>query len=251
MFSFERKQKILNILEKKKFIAVEDLGKMIYCSPATVRRDLSELATEGLIRRIRGGAAYIEEKSVDLPYSFRNVIEKDKKKYIAKLALDFISNDMTLFIDSSTTALQIVPHLKEYNGLKILTNGTVTAQLLSENTNALVTCVGGKVHPNNSSINGAIACDFISNFQADLALLSAKSLSKFGTMEFSEDEAMVRKAYQKYAKQTILLIDSTKFEISCFYQSLPFEKINYIISDQALPKELQKIADKNKIECLY
>ncbi|RBP42249.1 DeoR/GlpR family DNA-binding transcription regulator [Garciella nitratireducens] len=251
MLPFDRKQKILDILKKRKNISVEELVKILYCSPATIRRDLMQLSEEGLIRRIRGGATYIEKKSVDLPYHFRNIIEQDKKKHIAELALDFIANDMTLFMDSSTTVLQLVPYLKDYSGLKILTNGTITAQLLSENLHIQVTCVGGRVHPRNSSINGAIAYRFISNFHAELALLSAKSLSKFGAMEFSEEEAIVRKAYQEHAKQTLLLIDSTKFEISCFHQSLPFEKIDYILSDQPLPKDLQNIAEKKDVECIY
>lgn len=251
MLPDQRKQKILDILKDKKHISVQELEKMIYCSPATIRRDFTELAKEGLIRRIRGGATYIGKQSIDLPYHFRNINERDKKKQIAELAINFISNDMSLFIDSSTTALQMVPYLKSYRGLKILTNGVITAHLLSESTDAQVTCVGGRVHPNNSSINGAIAYEFISKFHADLAFLSGKSLSNLGAMEFSEEEAMVRIAYQKNASKTILLIDSTKVGISCFYQSLPFTKIDYIISDLALPKELQAIADNHKVEYLY
>ena len=71
MLPFERKQKILDLLKTKKSLSVEGLTKLLYSSPATIRRDLAELSQEGLIRRIRGGATYIENKSVDLPYDFR------------------------------------------------------------------------------------------------------------------------------------------------------------------------------------
>ncbi|MBF7097368.1 DeoR/GlpR family DNA-binding transcription regulator [Alkalibacter mobilis] len=251
MLPFERKQKIIEILKSKKNMSVEDLSEYLFSSPATIRRDLTELSEEGLIRRIRGGAAYIDKKAVDLPYDFRKVSESDKKKHIAKLALDFISHDMTLFMDSSTTVIQMIPFLKEFRGLKILTNGTLTAHLLSQNTDAEITCVGGKVHSRSSSVNGAVACDFISSYYADLALLSAKSLTEFGAMEFTEDEAMVRKTYVKHSKEVVLLVDSTKFEVSSFYLSIPFSDIDTIISDAPLTPLLQKKIYELEMDFIY
>ena len=250
MLPFERKQKILDLLKTKKSLSVEGLTKLLYSSPA-IRRDLAELSQEGLIRRIRGGATYIENKSVDLPYDFRKVSESEKKKYIAKIALDFVYHDMTLFMDSSTTVLQMVPFLKEYKGLKILTNGTITAQQLSQYTNAEVTCVGGRVHPKSSSINGAVASDFITHYRADLALMSGKSLCESGAMEYTEEEAIVRRAYVKYAKEKVVLIDSTKFGGSCFYQSIPFSHMDYLISDGPISPSIREQVDRYNVEFIY
>lgn len=250
MIEFDRKKQILALLQQKKALKVDQLAQVLHTSPATVRRDLQQLSQEGLLRRIRGGAAFLESNMADLPFDFRKVHASEKKRAIAKLASDFLGDDQRIFMDSSTTVLPMIPYLKEYKGLHVLTNGILTAHLISQNTDAQVTMVGGHVHKKSSSINGATAASFIGGYRADVAFMSAKSLTPQGAMEFTEEEAAVRQAYITRAKEKVLLIDSTKFENSCFYLSIAMEELDYILTDEPLPDPIRESALQQGVECI-
>lgn len=250
MIAFDRKKQILALLQQKKALKVDQLAKALHTSPATVRRDLHQLSQEGLLRRIRGGAAFLESNMADLPFDFRKVHSSEKKRDIAKRAADFLENDQRIFIDSSTTVLPLIPYLKEFKGLHVLTNGILTAHLISQNTDAHVTMVGGHVHKKSSSINGATAATFVSGYRADIAFMSAKSLTPQGAMEFTEEEAAIRKAFVSGAKEKVLLLDSTKFTNSCFFLSISMDELDCILTDEPLPEDIRKSALRNGVECI-
>ena len=250
MIAFDRKQQILELLQKKKTLKVDVLARLLHSSPATIRRDLQQLSEEGLIRRVRGGASYKEDRATDFPLDFRKVHEGEKKRKIAELAADFLQNDQLLFMDSSTTVMAMIPYFKGYRGIHVLTNGLLAAHLLSQNTNVHVTIVGGHVHDKSSSVNGYTAAAFISNYRADVAFLSGKSLNSDGAMEITEEEAAVRRSFIKQAKEKVLLIDSTKFDISCFFQSIKMNELDYILSDKQLPESIGNSAEIHGVESI-
>ena len=77
----ERKQEILSITSERTYISVEELAKLVYASPATIRRDLADLANAGLIKRVRGGASVLAPNTGEVSTLIRrktNVLEKKK-----------------------------------------------------------------------------------------------------------------------------------------------------------------------------
>lgn len=101
---------------------------------------------------------------------------------------------MVLFLDSSTTSLHLVRNLARFDGLQIITNGIVTAAMLSEYTTAKVSVLGGAIVPKRATINGSKAYNDALSYYADLAIMSCRGLDfSQGVTETHEGEAMVKK----------------------------------------------------------
>lgn len=138
-----RQQEIVNYLKNNQFARVTDLIELVNYSEATIKRDLVCLEKSGLIRRVRGGAMLVDNRKIDVPYLMKitKLEEETEKRKIADTASSLIRDDMVLFLDSSTTSLHLVRNLARFDGLQIITNGIVTAAMLSEYTTAKV-CIG-------------------------------------------------------------------------------------------------------------
>lgn len=144
-----RQQEIVNYLKNNQFARVTDLIELVNYSEATIKRDLVFLEKSGLIRRVRGGAMLIDNRKIDVPYLMKitKLEEETEKRKIADTASSLIRDDMVLFLDSSTTSLHLVRNLARFDGLQIITNGIVTAAMLSEYTTAKVSVLGGAIVP--------------------------------------------------------------------------------------------------------
>lgn len=252
MLPFDRREEIIDYLKKQKSASIEDLSKTLFISPSTIRRDLTILQKEGFVRRTRGGAILIEKTLVELPFTLRNSDNHDKKSYISDLAMAYIKDDDTIFLDSGTTVMYMAKKLKTFHNLKVITNNPLTAQYLSENTDIDTFCVGGHLFQKSSSIQGPAACKFISQFHADIAFLSCRGLSSdFGPSDFTEEAAEIKYHFSKHATKTILLIDSSKFQKTYVHSSLELSMIDAVVSDALMPEELEATLLQHNIEIVY
>ena len=102
---------IFDILCEKKRVSVSELSKLLYVCEMTVRRDLSEMEKQGLIKRYRGGAIYSE--GTELPISIRMYLSEDEKRILAKKAEIYLADNTIVYIDGSSTCHYIIPHIKK------------------------------------------------------------------------------------------------------------------------------------------
>lgn len=247
-----REQELLKIIEEKKYVSIANLSQTMYVSESTIRRDIASLEGKKLVRKTRGGVLAINDQSIEWPLIFKNQINSEKKKHIADLAVDFIGEGQTIFIDSSSTNLFLARKIKKLKSIIVITNGIKTADFLSDETNLEVYSTGGKVYSKRSSLNGARACTYLSKCYVDLAFLTCRGLSaNMGATDFSEEEAMVKMTIQQNAKCVILTADSSKFDKIFSHQSIPFENIDVIISDTDLPESIKKKVKNYDIEIVY
>lgn len=247
-----RRNELLNILQKNQYMTIDQLATFLHISIPTVRRDLLQLEQEGLIKRNRGGASFISETSLQWPFAFRNRSNITAKTYIAELAAAYIKNGDSLFLDSSSTCYCLAQQLKEFHEIRVLTNAIPTLQLLGNTTGITADCVCGTYHTKRASIYGYDACDYIARHHAKLCFISCQSLSiEFGAMDGSEEDVAIKKSFMEHSDQTILLIDHSKFNKSSYFQTLPINQIDTIVTDQPLPKKLEDHCLKHHIEVVY
>ncbi|PPK48324.1 DeoR/GlpR family DNA-binding transcription regulator [Clostridium algidicarnis] len=231
MFSKERSEEILNILKVKKQVSTSYLCEKLYCSVATIRRDLIELEKAGLIKRFHGGASLVPNFNIEYSHMFRELENQQEKNYICNLALDFISDGYALFLDSSSTVGSICHLLKNYNNITVVTNGVKTALELVQLDSITTFIAGGQLKTRSTSIVGEFTSNFIDNFKADLSIISCRGLDENGAYEASQTQALVKQHMIRNSKSTILLCDSSKFNHSNFYKLDSFENIEAIITD--------------------
>ena len=157
MVSLERMSRIIDILSKRKIIATAQLEELLYCSTSTLRRDLIELEKEGKIIRSHGEVMLITANNVEYVYSARAREEEKSKQQIAEIASTFITHNQSIFIDSSTTAAMLIPHLAPFQNLRVITNGIEAARQLNNFENVTLFLSGGHIGCGTNSALGDFA----------------------------------------------------------------------------------------------
>lgn len=250
----DRQQQIVNYLKVHQFARVIDLIELVNYSEATVKRDLVLLEQSGLIRRTRGGAMIVDNKKIDVPYLMKvtQLNEDDNKQYIANVAQTLIKDDMIIFLDSSTTSLHLVKNLSKFDGLQIITNGVLTAAMLSEFTTAHVSVLGGSIVPKRATINGSKAYNDILTYNADMAIIGCRGLDfDHGVTETHEGEALIKKAFRRQADHLVVLATEDKLDHKYMYQSVASYEIDYLITNKPLESEKLEKLNQHHIKCLY
>ena len=225
-------KELLAVLEEKQYATIEELASIIYVSASTVRRRLTSLEKKGFITRTHGGAQLCADGNFP-SFSFRSQQNIAGKKRIALSALKLIKNGDVIFLDGSTSAYFIAEYLKEFSGIKVITNGIDTLSLLSKNgVDAYST--GGRISAQNRSVLvGAYAESVISNLHADLAFFSAQSVEKTGEVyDCFEEENILRKRMMAQAEKRILLCDSTKLNRTSIFKLCNISDVDYIVSEK-------------------
>ena len=110
MLILERHQKILDLVKQEKTVTTNKITSTLYISPATARRDLAYMEKQGLIKRVRGGATFLETPSSESSILIREQTNIREKKRIALKCADYLRDGYSYFIDPSTTVSHVIPH---------------------------------------------------------------------------------------------------------------------------------------------
>ena len=245
MSLMQRQQQILDLVRERHFVTVQFLCRTLYASSATIRRDLAELEEKSLLTRVRGGAVLLEGANRDKPLLMRATLNQEKKEKIAALALRFVSDAATIFLDSSSTATALAARLGPYRDLSVMASGITCINALNELPTVKIFDCGGIVR-NHSSLVGSLTLSAIERFRADLFFFSCCGFSlASGTTEANEENADVKRAMCRNAQKRILLCDSTKFGQEFFCKGCSLEEITCIVTDHKPPEPfLQALGDK-------
>ncbi len=212
----ERQEKILKILENSKRKSVSGLSKILYVSEMTVRRDLKELEAEGYIERYHGGAVYKSDRAL-LPVKARDALHIADKDMISAKIERYLSDDMTVFIDSSSTCSYIVPLIAKYRNVKIVTNSVFSLLKTSEHH---IPCVltGGEYWERDMCLVGSGAEAFFDGLNIDIGFFSSAGLANDGTVsDLDERQTAVRRAALKHIGRKIFVFSNDKVGRKCLY----------------------------------
>jgi DeoR/GlpR family transcriptional regulator of sugar metabolism len=150
-------------------------------------------------------------------------------------AASLVKDGMVVMLDGSTSAFHLVPYLAQRKDLIVVTSGAKTAVALAE-ANIRTFCTGGQMLIHSFSYVGEQAENCIRSFNADICFFSCHGLTDAGYMtDLSVEEANLRKIMFRFAKQKILLCDSSKFGKTCFYNIGHIRDIDGVISEKELP----------------
>lgn len=209
----ERREAILAYLKERHTASVEELSRLLFVSPTSIRRDLSWLDGQGLVRKTYGGAILVSGENEMLSLDARSATEKEAKNIIARKAISLVRDGDVIFLDSGSTALAMIPYLRRFSSLTVVTNGAKAAQALTELPAVKVYCTGGRLKPHAYSYTGPIALETVSRIHADRCFISPKGLDiNNGAYCAGEDEAFIRKAMMEHSRETVLLCASKKLD---------------------------------------
>ncbi len=230
-----RYQEIVKLLNKEKSMSVEQIGRALYISLPTVRRDLNEMHKLGLAVRTHGGALAADDNSLGIPVDFRNSILSKEKQRLAQHAASLVKNGDVLFIDASTTVLHIVDHLKKYENIRVITNG-IQAALLLRKYNIKTYCTGGILIEHSLAFGGRYAEELVAHFNIDIFFFSSYGINdKSWIVDYSELETDIRKDVLKHSDRSVFICDQSKFLRDSVFNLVPLRDINTIITNAPFP----------------
>lgn len=227
---------ILEILQKKQSASVEYLANAVFSSASTVRRDLNTLEAQGYIRRFHGGAAITSDPVAALPISYRVHDMAAEKDRIGWTAVSLIKNGDTIFIDSSSTAATMIPHLNRFEKLTIVTNSVLSLEAML-NLNFEVYVIGGQLLRRSNAFVGSFATEMLTHFHMDKIFFSTASLSPDGWLcNNTEDENNLRSCALRNSTERYFLVDSSKVGVHAMLHLCHMRELTGVISDVDLPR---------------
>jgi DeoR family fructose operon transcriptional repressor len=239
MIPYVRRKQILEEVEKKEIVYVEELAKTVKnASLSTIRRDLKTLAEEGQIELLRGGGVRIKEDAYETPIRTKELINVEKKDQIAKFAASLVNDGDVIYIDSGTTVYEMIKYLKQKN-IKLVTTNT---KVLHDIEDAKFTCivVGGEVTKSLASIAGPLTETELSSMFFDKAFLGASGYSLISGINTHDlKEAKKKEIVKNNSNETYVLVDSSKANKTTFCKAFDIKDC-IIITDES-----NEILEKN------
>ncbi|MCP4166424.1 MAG: substrate-binding domain-containing protein [Chloroflexi bacterium] len=240
MTTFERRQRILTLLDKQSVVKVVTLAEQFDVSEGTVRNDLAALEDEQRLKRVRGGATIVEYTPalITARLDQKAIINVDAKRRIARWAADMVADGDAIAMDASSTVQHMIPYLQQYRRLTIITNGLETATLLAESTPHTIILVGGMIGANPHSVTGLLGAGMLESLHIRIAFVSGVGFTlEQGLTEYDLAEAELKIALVENASQIVALIDSTKFGKVGFAPCLEVGSLTNLVTDSKASSE--------------
>lgn len=245
----QRRDEILSLAYQSGYVSVRQIADHLEVSEATVRRDLHELAAEGLLELTHGGASVTRQSDYSfLSKSTRNI---EAKKIISEIAADIIHDGDQIFLDSGTTCFVAAPALRAKKRLSVIVNSVRTAQELHA-PGVDVLLLGGQFRQDRMDIVGPIAVETLEHFRGYRAFLGADGISMdFGLTSVDIEIAHINKLASNNSIESILLADSSKFDNPKLYKIVGLENLSMVITEKEPSVEWMKYFDAHEITVLY
>ena len=252
MFALERQKKILEILEREGSVSVNKLSATFDVTEETVRRDLEKLEKQECLKRTHGGAVSVTDSSThEASLEKRKLINVEAKQNIAKLAVNFVSEGDTIFLDASTTTFFMAKELKQLKNITVITNSLRVVNELCGTEGIKVITVGGVVSHNQSFVGSLAERSIEENFFVSKMFFSSKGITADGgVLESNEGECGIKKKMMKNAKLKFYLCDRSKMGSIGFVKLASFEDIDYFITDTEPEGNLKQKFDEFEVEII-
>lgn len=235
MLAEERRFQIREILSAQRTVTASDLCQRLRVTAATIRRDLATLEKDGVLVRSHGGAVS-RMSSTNFQPSYDTLLrsKSDEKRSIARAAEQFVLDGDTIFLEGSTTVLELARCLIHRHRLTVVTNSPTIVCELQRSPGVTVLCTGGDLQKDTFYLSGEWAQRSLSEIRLDKAILGVSAIDpQYGVSTAHHAEAQIKKMVSKAAKTRIALADHGKFGRQGFAYVGPVTDINILVTDSS------------------
>lgn len=204
----KRLSMIYDYVKAHKDVLLVDLANHVNASQSTIRRDIKELAAQGLVLELYGSIVLNDKNDLDIQIKQRASMQSNEKKEIGMKAASLVRDDAFVFIDAGTTTKEMIPHIKAKNA-RFITNGVeIALELLKFGYEVQI--VGGTLKPITEAVVGEFALEFIKTCHFDLSFIGANGVSETGYSTPDLKEGMIKKAVIVNSRMAYVLADQSK-----------------------------------------
>ncbi len=237
MSTIDRRVRILDLINREGQVSVNELSRMFGVSEVTIRNDLSHLEKKGLLIKTRGGGLKTQSVAIDQKLNEKAKINSREKLAIGKKAVELISDNDTIILDSGTTTVEIAKNINGIQNLTVITNAlNIAGQLIRDEIKVIL--LGGILRTSSLSLIGPIGEYNMRNFYCDKCFLGVDGIdSQSGIFTPNLEEANLNRLMIDASKEVIIVTDSTKFKRKSFAHIAPISKVDIIITDSNIPED--------------
>src|SRR5256885_10497716 len=229
-------QHVLHLLESRYYLPVAGLSEAFAVSEVTVRSDLTTLARQGLVARIRGGVRALQLGQSEVGFDQRLRLEVERKRAIARAAASMVDEGEAVALDASTTAYYLALELRRKRELVVVANGLLVANALADAPGITVLVTGGTVRLSAMSLVGDLGGDVLRTTRINKGFLGARGLSlQRGLMDLNPDEVRIKQEMAGACEQVYGIFDGTKWHRSALLAFVSVEELPGIITDSSAP----------------
>ncbi len=218
-------------------VRIEQLAERFDISLMTVHRDLDELEARGLLRKSRGVATALSSSLVESSDVFRSSKQVAEKESLALAALEFIEPGQSIFLDDSTTVLQIAKHLHNKTPLTVITNVLTLMNEVNSIRGVSLLALGGDYYNWCSAFMGRMTNDAIGKLRADTFIMSTSAITDDTCFHQTLETVDTKRAMFDAAATRILLVDHTKFEKRALHSLAHLTEYEIVIVDAKTSSE--------------
>jgi len=229
MLKEERQAFIMREVNLHNKVLSSDLSVQLNVSEDTIRRDLNELAENGKVLKVYGGAL---SKSFQYPFQDNEVYARESKKIIAQKAITLIQDGMTVLLGGGTTMLELARMLPEKMQCTFFTISPLVALELAERSEDDVILIGGKLARSTNVTIGSQVINQLSEIRVDLCLLGTNSLSvEDGVTDSDWEVVQIKKAMLRCSQKTGILSIVEKLNSVQKMKVCNINAIDYLVTD--------------------
>jgi DeoR/GlpR family transcriptional regulator of sugar metabolism len=247
----ERSEQVLRILEERDSVPVTELAELFSISEVTVRSDLTTLAKQGLVARVRGGVQALRQGHAEVGFDLRLRLEVEGKRAIARAAAEMVDEGEAVALDASTTAYYLALELRAKRELVVVTNGLLVATALADAPGITVLVTGGELRLSALSLVGDLGADMLRTTRINKGFLGARGLSlERGLMDLNPDEVRIKQEMADACEQVYGIFDGTKWHRSALLAFAAPEDLAGIVTDSTAPMDQVEAWRENGVDVM-
>lgn len=250
MASDARRERIVQLLAARGYMAIEDLVAQFRVTPQTLRADLNRLADEGRLVRHHGGAS-MPSSVANTSYALRHSEFAREKALIGEQLAGWLPDRVSLFMTLGTTVLAAAQALAARRQLKVITNNVEAATALVEHDETEVVLLGGQLQRRNLGVSGTGTLAAVAQYRADLCIFSVGAIDAEGSLlDYHDSEVDIVRQMRRHARKSVLLVDHSKFGRTAAVRVGAIAEVDAIVTDQALPLAMRRLLRGRSVEVL-
>jgi DeoR/GlpR family transcriptional regulator of sugar metabolism len=236
MLGPQRKEYLLKMLAETGQVIAKSVSRELGLSEDTIRRDLRELASEGRLQRVHGGALPSSPAVVD--FAGRQQLASEAKVAIGRAAAKMVRPGQVIILDGGTTTLQLARHLPPDLKATIVTHSPTIAVALVEHPTVEVILIGGRLFKHSVVAVGSAASEAIARIRADIYFMGVTGIHPQAGLSTGDlEESNIKRALSASAAETYVLISAEKLNAASPYVIAALTEVDGIIVEPGIPAE--------------